>query len=175
MKRRRRDFSPRERQLIDRFIEEICQALHLPPNDEDLHQCGWEAFLSVYLKMPELFSSNSAEAWRRAYQAIWGALEKERKRIQRSIYQSFSLEQPISKEVPVPRAQLLQTPHGDFQNSVCFYDYLDRMGQDVSRMAYSLIRGCSVEEISGYYRWSKPYTDDTYRRLQVEMQEYLRI
>ena len=175
MKQRRRDFSLRERQLIDGFIEEICLALHLLPNDEDLHQCGWAAFLSVYRDAPHLFSSNSLEGWRRAYHIIWDALTQERRQIQAALYRSVSLDLPVSRDVPVSRAQLLQAPHGDFQNSVCFYDYLERMGQDVNKMALSLIQGCSIEEISGYYRWSKPHTYYTYNQLRTGLLEYLRI
>lgn len=49
MKRKKRDFSPRERRLIDGFIKDICRSIGLPQGIRDLHQCAWEAFLSVYL------------------------------------------------------------------------------------------------------------------------------
>lgn len=48
MKRKKRDFSPRERRLIDGFIKDICRSIGLPQGIRDLHQCAWEAFLSVY-------------------------------------------------------------------------------------------------------------------------------
>ena len=52
MKRKKRDFSPRERRLIDGFIKDICRSIGLPQGIRDLHQCAWEAFLSVYRDAP---------------------------------------------------------------------------------------------------------------------------
>ena len=34
MKRKKRDFSPRERRLIDGFIKDICRSIGLPPGDQ---------------------------------------------------------------------------------------------------------------------------------------------
>ena len=95
--------------------------------------------------------------------------------MQFSYYQQVSLDLPVSDKVPMPHAELLQSPHGDFQNSVCFFDYLERMGPDVSKMAHSLIHGCSMEEIRGYYRWSRPHTYHTFNCLRAGILEYLRI
>ena len=55
MKRKKRDFSPRERRLIDGFIKDICRSIGLPQGIRDLHQCAWEAFLSVYRDAPFAF------------------------------------------------------------------------------------------------------------------------
>lgn len=52
MKRKKRDFLPRERRLIDGFIKDICRSIGLPQGIRDLHQCAWEAFLSVYRDAP---------------------------------------------------------------------------------------------------------------------------
>ena len=41
MKRKKRDFSPRERRLIDGFIKDICRSIGLPQGIRDLHQCAW--------------------------------------------------------------------------------------------------------------------------------------
>ena len=173
--RRKREFSVRERQKIDGFIRDICRSLRLPEGDPELNQCGWAAFLSVYRDAPSLFSHHTFLGWKRAYCIIWDELVKERDYIYNARYKLDSLDQPVSGEVPVSRAELLQTPHGDFQNSVCFHDYLGRLDQDVRRMAYGLIDGGTMEEIGAYYHWQPARTYRTYRVLREQMTEYERI
>lgn len=75
MKRKKRDFSPRERRLIDGFIWDICRALRLPRDSAELYQCGWAAFLDVYRSDPAAFADADFSGWRRAYLVIWDALE----------------------------------------------------------------------------------------------------
>lgn len=75
----------------------------------------------------------------------------------------------------VSRAQLLTAPHGDFQNSVCFHDYLQHLKQNVRQMAYELINGNSIREIQAYYGWHPNYIRYIYQDLQTEIQEYLDI
>ena len=67
MKRKKRDFSPRERRLIDGFIKDICRSIGLPQGIRDLHQCAWEAFLSVYRDAPFAFCGDGISGWKRAY------------------------------------------------------------------------------------------------------------
>ena len=100
------------------------------------------------------------------------------RREERKISEPFSanfLNQPIGNETPVLRIELLQAPHGDFQNGVCLRDYLQRMNRDACRMAYGMIDGETIEEIQAYYRWSNAYTAYTYRILYNAIQEYLTI
>lgn len=153
MKRKQRDFSPREQRLINGFIKGICRAQHISDRSEDLYQCAWEAFLSVYRDTPDAFSSSGLCGWKRAYLIIWDALTEAKQQNNFWIYNQTSLDQPVSCEVPVTRTQLLQAPHSDFQNSVCFHDYLQHMGQDIRRTAYCLINGSSIDEIQSYYGW----------------------
>ena len=173
--KRKREFSPRERRMIDGFIRDICRHLQLPGDDPDLNQCGWEAFLSVYRDAPELFSHHTFLGWRRAYFIIWDGLSRERDYLYFSRYKVDSLDQPVSREVPVSRVELLQSPHGDFQNSVCFHDYLGRLELDVRKMAYGLIGGDTMEEIGACYRWGRAHTYRTYRALRESMTEYCSI
>ena len=72
MKRKKRDFSPRERRLIDGFIKDICRSIGLPQGIRDLHQCAWEAFLSVYRDAPFAFCGDGISGWKRAYLIIRG-------------------------------------------------------------------------------------------------------
>ena len=175
MKRKRRDFSRREQRLIDDFVREICRALYLPEDSEDLRQCAWAAFLSVYRDAPGAFSNGGFCGWHRAYQIIWDALVREQRQIDFWIYGQTSLDRNVNEEIPVPRVELLQAPHSDFQNSVCFYDYLHRMEPDVCRMAKEMIHGSSMEEIQAYYHWSRVHTYRVYNDLRAEMEAYLRI
>ena len=172
--RRKRDISLRGQRLIDRYIDEICRALHLL-NSGDLHQCAWEAILSVYRDNPEAFSLPFSSGWRQAYLVVWDALEREQKQINFWMYRQTSLDQPISNEIPISRTQLLQSPHTDFQNSVCLHDYLNRMERDTSRLAYGFIYGETMDEIRAYYKWSREHTYDTYNNLRAKMEEYQRI
>ena len=173
--KRKRDFSPRERRRIDGFIRDICRCLHLPEKDSDLNQCGWAAFLSVYRDAPGLFSHHTGLGWHRAYLIIWDCLTAERDYLYFSRYRLASLDQPVSPAVPVPRAELLQAPHGDFQNSVCFHDYLERLEPDARRMAYGFIDGGTMEEIGAYYHWNHAHTYRVFHTLRARMTEYSRI
>lgn len=132
---RKRGFSLRERRMIDGFIKEICRTERLPLNDPQLFQCGWEAFLSVYRDAPEGFSHDGTKGWRRAYLIIRDALLQERRAMEFFLYHVDSLDKPVNEEIEISRMELLEQPHGDFQNSVCFYDFLNRLDVDVCRMA----------------------------------------
>lgn len=81
----------------------------------------------------------------------------------------------MNGENETPRIELLPARRGDFQNSVCFHDYLRHLGQDACRMAYCLINGGTVEEARAYYNWSRDHTDRTYHSLRAEIERYLRI
>lgn len=173
--KRKRGFSARECRIIDGFIRDICFKLRLPANDPDLNQCGWVAFLSVYRDAPELFSYHTFLGWKRAYLIIWDSLVKEREYMYMSRYKLDSLDQPVSQEIPLSRGELLQSPHGDFQDNVCFHDYLGRLEQDVRNMAYGLINGGTIEEIGGSYRWDWGHTYHIYYVLRECMMEYQKI
>lgn len=81
----------------------------------------------------------------------------------------------MNSETETLRIELLRDHHGDFQNSVCFHDYLRNLEQDVCRMAYCLINGGTVEEARAYYRWSWDHAHKTYRSLREEIERYLSI
>lgn len=53
----------------------------------------------------------------------------------------------MSPEVPLPLAQLLQQPHGDFQASVCFHEFLYHLEPDARHLAYGIIHGDTLEEM----------------------------
>lgn len=175
MRGRGRALSPREQGLVDGFIGDICGLLRIPAGKGDLYQCAWAAFLSVYRDDPAAFSGAGRYGWKRAYLMIREALVRERRESGFWRCGRISLDQPVNGESETRRIELLPARCGDFQNSVCFHDYLRRLDRDACRMAYRLIDGDSVEEVRAYYDWSCDYADSTYRRLQAEMERYLRI
>ena len=160
MKRKKRDFSPRERRLIDGFIKDICRSIGLPQGIRDLHQCAWEAFLSVYRDAPFAFCGDGISGWKRAYLIIREALLQEKRDLDFWLYEQESLDIPVS----------------DFQNSVCLHDFLHRIkSRDTRLMAYDLMAGDTIDEIRTYRRWSRDHTYRTYNRLRLRMEEYLSI
>lgn len=175
MKHKHRDISPREQRLIGNFIQDVFHTKHISKPNEDQIQCAWVAFLCAYRDNPSAFSSPHSLGWERAYLMILDALAEAKRQHNFWQYRQASLEQPVSHDVAVPRAQLLTAPHGDFQNSVCFYDYLQHMKQNVRQMAYELINGSSISEIQSHYGLHPNYIRYIYQNLQTEMQEYLTI
>lgn len=175
MKGKQRDISPREQRLIGNFIQGILHVRHISEHNEDLFQCAWVAFLRVYRDNPSAFSSSHSHGWERAYLMISDALSDAQRQNNFWLYGQTSLDQPVSCEIAVPRVHLLMAPHGDFQDSVCFYDYLQRMKQNTRRMAYALINGSSISEIQSHYGWHPSYVHYIYQDLQTEIQEYLNI
>lgn len=175
MKHKHQDISPREQRLIGNFIQAVLHAQHISEHNEDLSQCAWVAFLCAYRDDPGAFSSSDSRGWEQAYLMISDALAEAQRQNNFWLYRQTSLDLPVSSEVAVPRAQLLVAPHGDFQNSVCFHDYLQHLKQNVRQMAYELINGNTIGEIQAYYGWHPNYIRYIYQDLQTEIQEYLDI
>lgn len=175
MKCKQRNFSPREQQLIDVFIRRIFHIQRISDCSGELYQCAWEAFLGVYRDNPVAFSYSGLRGWRKAYLIIWDAVTEAKKQNNFWLCRQSSLDQPVSCEVPDSRVQLLRAPHSDFQNSVCFHDYLQRMDKDLCRTAYCLIDGSSIDEIQLYYGWTNSYMCQVYYSLRAKMKEYLDI
>ena len=111
----------------------------------------------------------------RAYHIIWDALSKEQKCTNIWRYKYTSADQPARYDIPTPLIELQHSRHGDFQNSVCFHDYLAHLGPDTRLMAYGLIHGDTIEEIQSYLRWDYDHTHFIYNDLREKMEEYLRI
>ena len=71
--------------------------------------------------------------------------------------------------------QLLHSPSGGFENSVCLYEYLQRQHPDVRRVAMGMMEGETLEQLHGCYRWSWDHTYWAFNQLRAAMEEYLRI
>ena len=175
MKRKKTSFSLRGYRLIDSFIREIFDLFYLPHHNRDLYQCAWVAFLSTLQDRPFSFSHTNSPGWERAYHIIWDALEKEQKHDDIWRYKYTSADQPVRYDIPTPLIELQPSRHGDFQNSVCLFDYLAHLDPDIRLMAYGLIHGDTIEEIQFDHRWDYDHTHLVFSDLRVKMEEYLRI
>lgn len=71
--------------------------------------------------------------------------------------------------------QLLHSPSGGFENSVCLYEYLQRQHPDVRRVAMGMMEGETLEQLRSCYRWSWDHTYWAFNQLRAAMEEYLRI
>lgn len=91
-----------------------------------------------------------------------------------SRWKEVSLERPVSVEVPLPLSQLLQQPHGDFQASVCFHEFLYHLEPDVRHMAYGIIHGDTLEEMRRSRLWSCEHAGRIYEHLRQGMEEYVK-
>lgn len=173
MKCKQRALSSREQRIIDNFIECLCRAKHILNCSEDLYQCAWETFLSVYRSDPDSFSSSGSCGWERARSAICDRLTDAKRSDDFWNYHQTSLDQPVNSEVSAVRMELLRAPCGDFSNSVCFRDYLQHMDRDVCRVACGLISGSCINEIRLRYGWDHDYMRQVYSDLCAGIQEYV--
>lgn len=80
----------------------------------------------------------------------------------------------MSVEVPLPLAQLLQQPHGDFQASVCFHEFLYHLKPDARHLAYGIIHGGTLEEMRRSRLWSCGHAGRIYEHLRQGMEEYVK-
>lgn len=168
-----RNVSPQEQERIERFIREILLEMGFRAGDEDLFQSGWTEFLEVYRRDPDAFSGGPG--WERARRRIEEMLTAEKRDRYRRRYAQDSLDQPVSREVPVPRMELLPSAHGDFQNIVCLWDYLWHHGADACRMAREFMGRETLAEIQWDYQWDRERALRTFAELHGCMQEYQRI
>lgn len=178
----RRDFTSREARLIDSFIDDICDQLGLNTRDISTaryyRNLGWEGFLEVYRSQPESFRAGGFRGWNSAALVIREKLWEEKQARDFALYGQISLDAPVSEEQEVPLMELLVFRQGDHQNSVCFWDYLERLGernQDAAFLARRLIDRETMEEIRDVYDWPPDRLYQAFNSLRAAMEEYLRI
>ena len=171
---KKRQLSRRERDMMEEAITRVCKAMGIPEKDPELRQVAWAALLDVYRDDPAGFTGGRMRGWRRAYRLAWDALEAEKKDRWRSLYQ-LSLDKPLGNDTENILLQLLHSPSGGFENSVCLYEYLQRQHPDVRRVAMGMMEGETLEQLRGCYRWSWDHTYWAFNQLRAAMEEYLRI
>jgi len=146
---------------VDSFIDTLCGQIGL--NDRDgssaryYRDLGWEGFLEVYRAQPESFRASGTRGWCSAALVIHEKLREEKRAQDFALYGQISLDAPISADNETPLIELLGFRRGDHQNSVCFWDYLERLGEedrDAAFLARRLVEEETMEEIQDVYHWS---------------------
>ena len=170
---RKRNLSRRERDMIESAITRMCRALGVSQRDEELRQIAWVEILSVYQDDPRGFQGGSG--WRRACGLAGDAILREVRCRQRQIYGQRSLDEPVRGDTEATLLQLLHAPSGNFENSVCLWDYLSRLHPDVQRTARGMMEGETLSQLRGCYGWSQDYACWARSHLVTAMEEYLRI
>lgn len=181
-KRSERTFSRQEERIVTAFIDDVCRQLQLDLRNVHHAKCyrniGWEGFLEVYREQPGSFQGNGQLGWSAAALAIQEKLLAEKRAQDLSRYQELSLDAPLAGEDSVPRIELLGFRRGDHQNSVCFWDYLDRLAlrdEDAGFLAHRLIDKETLDEIQLTCRWSPERIGRAFNILREAMEDYLRI
>lgn len=89
-------------------------------------------------------------------------------------YRDLSLDKPVC-ENGATLANFLTGKHGNFESSVCLFDYLNRLPEDVRQAAYGLMDGEPLEALRGIYRWSADRACWIYNQLRSALEEYAAI
>jgi len=175
-------FSPREERAVNFFIHDICGRLGLDTRDAGsaryYRNLGWEGFLEVYQAQPESFRGSGRRGWSSAALVIHEKLRSEKRERDFARYGQLSLDAPVSEENQTSLMELLVFRRGDCQNSVCFWDYLERLGErdwDAAFLAYRLMERETMEEIGDVYQWPPERLYRAFNRLRAAMEAYLRI
>ena len=167
------DFSLREMQFINREIEDSFHVLRLPPQlHAEAINTGWSAFLTVYHNERWRFYGDGVSGWERARFVIANELYALKRQHDDVHFKQCSLDQPVSDEIDIPRAELLLPPHSDCVGSICLQDYLRRLPKDVYLLARRLIDGDSLEEIHAELQWPWSSLLSTFQRLRFHMEVY---
>lgn len=174
-------FTQREMDLVTAFVDDICSQVGLNTRDgnsEHYRSLAWEGFLEVYRAQPGSFQGDGIQGWSSAAQAIYEKLQEEKRAQDLALYGQISLNRSISAENELPLMELIASRGEEHQNSVCFWDYLERLEErdrDAAFLAYQLMGKETVEEIQNICHWP---TDRLYRaltNLRVAMEEYRHI
>lgn len=170
--------SERDRKYVEWIIAEICRKLKLHRFPADYQEIGWVSFLEVFHAHREKFFGTGKEGWKLAVQVIFERLSMEKRTEDILKYQTVSLDAPISPNVDTTRGELVRPKHGDFQSSVCFWDYINDLGhasKDAAVLARALANGDTIEEVRQDYGWGTYRTGAALKRTRRAMEEYLRI
>ncbi len=172
---KRRDFSKRDRERVEKLIREICRMVGLDDRDSECLNIGWTGFLEVYQCQPDGFHGNGRRGWCAAAKVIYEKLAREKAALDFARYGQVSLNAPVSAQVPIPRMELLHFRCGDFQNGVCLRDYVGRLPVDAKFMARRFMDGDTMDEIRDLNHWGARRTVRALRVLEAAMRRYCQI
>ncbi len=178
---KRRAFSLREQSYVQELTRRLCRQAGLTgryAEAADWAGIGWECFLEVYHRDPKQFLGTGTQGWYAARDAILDRLYAEKDLLLRTSFRQWSLDAPISDEIEEPRTELLPFSVGDCVNTVCLFDYLDRLhplAPDAALLARCLMQGDTESEIRQFYRWSGDRYLCAFTVLRSAMEEYEKI
>lgn len=176
---RRRIFSRRDREYVEELILEICERIGLNMRNAGLRDIclntGWESFLQVYREQPESFRGSGWRGWDSAAKRIREKQLQVKRALDFARYGQVSLNQPARDESTSPRIEYLRTRIGDFQDSVCFWDYIERLDEDEAFLAVRLTEGDTPGEVRELYHWEWNHLLQVSARLREAMLAYYRI
>ena len=113
--------------------------------------------------------------WRRAYDLAGDAILKEVRVCQRQFYGQVALDGSAWKDSETTLLQLLHSPAGSCENSVCLWDYLSRQHPDVQRTAQGLLEGETLDQVRDCCRWTRDHAYWAFYTLRAATEEYLKI
>ncbi len=175
------EFTQRETDLIASFVDDICGQMGLDMRDGSsahYRSLGWEGFLEVYRAQPERFRGDGIQGWSSAAQAICEKLREEKRARGHTLYGQVSLDRPISAENALPLMALIASRGEDHQNSVCFWDYLERLEErdhDAASLAYQLMDKETVDGVQNICHWPADRLYRALTNLRAAMEEYRHI
>lgn len=172
---RKQGLSRRERNMVEEAVTQVCWAMGVNPRDGELRQTAWAEILSVYREDPAGFRGSGMRGWRLACDLAGEAVWKEEQYRQRRKYGELSLDQPVKGDTETTLLQLLHSPAGSCENSVCLWDYLSRQHPDVQRTAQGLLEGETLDQVRDCCRWTRDHAYWAFYTLRAAMEEYLKI
>lgn len=172
---RKQGLSRRERNMVEEAVTQVCWAMGVSPRDGELRQTAWAEILSVYREDPAGFRGSGMRGWRLACDLAGEAVWKEEQYRQRRKYGELSLDQPVKGDTETTLLQLLHSPAGSCENSVCLWDYLSRQHPDVQRTAQGLLEGETLDQVRDCCRWTRDHAYWAFYTLRAAMEEYLKI
>ena len=119
--------------MVEEAVTQVCWAIGVSPRDGELRQTAWAEILSVYREDPTGFRGSGMRGWRLACDLAGEAVWKEEQYPPAAEIWELSLDQPVKGDTETTLLQLLHSPAGSCENSVCLWDYLSRQHPDVQR------------------------------------------
>lgn len=175
---KKRNFSRRDQKFVEDLIRDICDEVGLDCREPDYMNIGWEGFLDVYRNQRGGFWGDGNRGWYAAAKVIHEKLTREKAILDFARYGLVSLDAALSPENTETRLDRLQTRGGDFQNSVCFWDYIDDLEQrswDAGFLARRFIEGDTPDEIRHVNHWGSARFYRAFNELREAMEGYLQI
>ena len=172
---KKRQLSRREQEMVEKAVTWVCRDQGAGQEDEDTRQAAWAEILSVWREDPGSFQGSAGRGWERAYRLAGQAVREELGHRQRQRYGEVSLDAPVRGDTETTLLQLLHSPTGSCEGSVCLWDYLSRQHPDVQRAARAMLEGETPGQLRTSCQWSQRRARWALRTLREAMEEYLRI